>query len=411
MQNRKLVKILKTLTQDEFRGLNRWLKSPFFNTNTHLIILYEYLRHYFPEFDSGKLNKEKVFAKLFPQLDFNKDKFAALLKRLTRLTEDYLIWLESEKEEFDRRKRLLKVYANRNLFDLYERARFRFLEDLEKLPYRDLEYYQTQIELHADFYFHPLNNKYDLEDDSLGKLMENLDAYFVLSKLSFTNEMKSHERILKKKYDVHFLKGIEENQNIYQHNIPIKLYTLLIKLFEENSTSDFEELETIFFMNIDQLSSKDRQRIYLYGLNYASRQLNTGKSIFSKKAFEWYRFGLQDDLLIQNGKVSEISFGNIVICGCREKEFEWTEDFLITYQGQLHAKRKEDVVQYNRGLIYFYKGEFEKAFNILTSYDFEYSFQLKVRLTTLRVLFEQFLMDSTYLRTIEFLREIISAIY
>ncbi len=399
MQQSKHIQLLKTLSKEEFRRFRKLLLSPFFTTNPNLLALYDIIKKYYPIFDNPKLAKEKVFKQLFPTKAYDDNKLRGLFKEFTRLIEDFLLWQEAKVRPENRSKQLLKVYAKRNLFDWYKRGRTRYIDALAIKPYRDLEYYEEIIDLEATYLYHPARQKFDKSDNTLARLMEAIDKRFILSKLRYGFEMQNQERILQKEYDLHFWELIETEITKPNSNRVIELFSLLVKLFA-NEAGSLAKLEQSFFTHIEELRLIDAQLVHDYTINYLIRKVNLGHTHFSTKTLEWYKFGLKNHLLLQNGKISEAAFGNIIIYACREKEFAWAKNFMDTYKEKINSKHSNQVLEFNLGLWHYYKGELDDAFSVLRSYDFHDSFQIKVRFNTLRILFEQFLADDSYYDTV-----------
>lgn len=399
MQQSKHIQLLRTLTKKEFRRLRKLLQSPFFTTNPNLLVLYDLLKKYYPAFDASKLTKEKTFKQLFANKAYDDNKMRGILKEFTRLIEDFLLWQEAKLKPANRQKQLLKVYAKRNLFDWYKRGRTRHITSLETKPYRDLEYYEELIDLEAAYLYHPDRQKFDKSDNTLAHLMEAIDKRFILSKLRYGFEMQNQERILQKEYDLHFWELVEVEIAKPNKNRVIELFSLLVKLFA-NEADSLAILEQSFFNHIGELRLIDAQLVHDYTINYLIRKVNLGHTHFSTKTLEWYKFGLKNHLPLQNGKISEAAFGNIIIYACREKEFAWAKNFMDTYKEKINSKQSNQVLQFNLGLWHYYKGELDDAFSVLRSYDFHDSFQIKVRFNTLRILFEQFLVDDSFYDTL-----------
>ncbi len=396
MNQSKLIQILSTLSKDEFIQFRKVLQSPFFVSNDIPLKLYDSIRRYYPVFDSAKLLKTQVFKKIYPDRPYDDNRMRDMMRKLTQLLNDFLVWLELKKNKQDYQKRLVNAYSKRPLFDWYQKSRTDVLNKMESMPYRGLDYYQDLFELHHDFLYHPERQKFDQKDETLEQLADCLDKRFVLSKLQIGIEIRNQERITKKKFDFRFSELILSELTVDNNNIALQLFGQLFKIFDTDNHSDFKLLENLFFPNINMLRLQDIQLIYFYGLNYINRKVNESNPEFSSKAFEWYKFGLKDGLLIQNKKISEISFSNIIIYGCRKQDFNWTKLFIEEYCNKVHAVQLEDLIQFNWGLWHFYKGALEEAFSLLNKYNFHHSFQLKVRLTSIRVLFEQFLKNHSY---------------
>jgi len=61
MIGKKLMKLLAALTPVEFRRMRKLFQSPIYTSDPHHLILYDYIRKYYPTFDSPHLEKEKLF--------------------------------------------------------------------------------------------------------------------------------------------------------------------------------------------------------------------------------------------------------------------------------------------------------------------------------------------------------------
>lgn len=396
MHQSKFIQLLKTMNAAEFRRFRKMLQSPFFTTNINLLAFYDTIKAYYPSFESSKLSKEKIFKKIFPERRYDDNKMRALLKEMTRLVEDCFLNFDLRQSPYHRQKRLVNIYGKRELYPFFKKGIHYLIKELNTKPYRDLEYYKEVADLNLSYYFHPLTNPYDISNNALEESIDSMDHYFALYKLRYGNELRNQARIVKKSYKLRFMEAIEVESDLFESSVLIKLYRYLAKVFEEEKTESFKQLEKLYFPNIESISTEDRQLIFFYSLNFINRQVNLGYSEYSKKALEWYRYGLVDGLLIQKGRISEITFGNIVTYGCREKDFKWTKKFIEEYGEKLNSSNQEEVVQFNLGLVHFYNHELDKSFTILNKYNFPQSLQLRVRFTSIRVLFMQFLKDHTY---------------
>jgi len=75
MQNSKLITLLKALSPEEFRQFYRYIRTPFFTKSADLLKLYEAIRKHYPDFNSPKLEKERLFKHLYPKETFNDARF------------------------------------------------------------------------------------------------------------------------------------------------------------------------------------------------------------------------------------------------------------------------------------------------------------------------------------------------
>ena len=397
MKGGKLFELLKSLSKAEFKDLKKVVCSPIYNTNERMLLLYEALKLQFPDFDTSEKGKEKLFAKVFSEESFNNYKIHRLFTQMTQVLEEYLLLLEHRENTIERKKSLVNIYSKRNLKAFFDREIKLWSAELSTNPFQDLEYYQQQLLLNDAIYFHPLHNKYDAEDEALDHLMNSLDHYFILAKMRYGLSLKNRERILNKPVVWRFGKAIqkEAEQSMMQDHPLFQLYQLAFLLLDKNELSDFSPYEKLLFQHLDQFSN-DAKILFFSGLNYVNRQVNQGIVGFSKKALEWYRLGLQKELLLDKGKLNEVTFGNMVIYGCREKEFAWTNEFMENYAHLLEDKHREEVLAYHIAVWHFYQQHFSKTYATIMNFAFPDSYFLKSRLLAIRAVFENFLQDDNY---------------
>ncbi len=399
MKDTKLIKLLKSLSATEIRWLYKFLLSPFYNSNEILLRFFEHLRKSHPTFDSPSLEKEKVFQKLFPGKPFDDKRLRTLRSQLKSLVEQFLVAWKLRNHEFRNRRLLIESLGDRNLYDLFEKGILSLKNELEALPYRDLEFHTQMAFLNYDYFFHPLTKKHTLRDDALIDLMESVDQQFALAKLHIGSELKNREKILSKRYEIRFFEELskEFKKGFMKDNLAIQLYNNVLKLYlPESDHSIFYLLKKQFSENLDLLRRTDLSFILNQLTNYAAVQINRGDSEFYAEALYLYKLGLKNDLILEKQRIDEAIFGNIIILGCQAKEFQWTRDFINNYQKYLPDDVRSDAVALNMGLWYFHQGNYEKAQDHFFNHPFSHYYQPKARISLIKTLFEQYLIEDSF---------------
>lgn len=59
--------------------------------------------------------------------------------------------------------------------------------------------------------------------------------------------------------------------------------------------------------------------------------MNRKNTAFVQQGFEWYRWDLTQNILIQNGELSHFAYMNIVGMGLNQAEFDWVANFIPRY--------------------------------------------------------------------------------
>ncbi len=392
----KLLTLFKAMNLAEMKRFKKVLQSPFFTGNKNLLPLYEYIRKYYPDFDSPKLAKELVFQKLFPGESYNAYKMRTTMKECSAAIEEYFVHIEVRRTSFNREKILLKALGNRNIMTPFKRKTQSLLAELDALPYRDLEYYFERAQLDFDYYFHPLTQEFSLDDATIVRLMESIDAQYLLAKLRIGSELKSRERTMAKQYEIKFLNEMLSDTQLAS-NPAYDLYELLFDLYQNERQKDvFGQLKISLSKNIKQLRRIDQSLLMTQLINYTIRQLNIGHSEFYKEALDLYKLALENDLVLENQKVKPAVFNNIVVMACYTEEFNWARTFMDRYKDYLDISSREDVISHSRGLLYFYQNDFENAYNQFSNIAFSHEWQPSARANAIRTLYELFLLDDSF---------------
>lgn len=399
MHSSRLIKLLKTLEEEELKRLLKFLKSPFFNANPRIVQLYEYLRKYHPEYQSPKLQKEKVFAKLFPSRPFNYSKLTNLMSDFSQLVEEYLILLEYKQDQFQKQEMLAKAFGRRNAYDLFEKGTMKLLAELDEQPFRDIAYFEKAKRLLGSYFFHPLTKKYQTSVDYPEEMMDHLDLHFLLSKLQLSAELLSRQKYLSKKYEIKWLEeSLKESEIISSEELPLLLvYSNLIRLMDQPETAQFYLVKQEFKTHLKKIPQSDQFFIFQQLLNYAIQQINRGVFTFNKEALELYKIGLSLGILMEKGQMTESTFSNIVSAASVLKEFDWAASFIDQYQGFLEEHIRESVCILSYAILSFRKGDYSKSIDLLQQYPFSMILhQLKARSYIVRCWYEEYLLNEEY---------------
>ncbi len=395
IRNLKLIRLLKNLSDKEFKLFKKFLQSPFHTTNPNMLLLYNYLSKYHPDYDSKRLTKEDIYNRIFPKSPFSATKFNKLIYDLAQLTEEFLVQLNLQSDQFQKQKLLTQTFGQRNMHDFFSKSTSSLFKYLDSLPVQDLYYHHHSAELQFNFYFHPLTTKNLFPDEKLLHLLDNVNHQYLLAACRLICELRTKEITINKSYDIPFL---EELKDRLQHpgvkdNFLIRIYRSLLILYETQKLEDYNQLKHDLIENIHKLQKFDQSQLFAQILNYAIRQLNLGNTSFYKEALDLYKVALANKLVVENNRIDDAIFGNIISLGCHEKEFEWTSQFINEHQIYLDESSKADTVAFYTGVWHFHQENFDKAFNQLWDHPFSSLYQTKVRLKIIEIQYEKFLTD------------------
>ena len=114
MRNSRLINLLRCIEKNELKELKRQLKTKTTSTSSNLIELYYIITQFHPNYDSEKLDKEKVFKTLFKKSSKKSRKLDDLIFQMSKQVEQFLICKRLENDELTATNILLKELSKRN---------------------------------------------------------------------------------------------------------------------------------------------------------------------------------------------------------------------------------------------------------------------------------------------------------
>lgn len=401
MHRSKLIYHLQALDKAELKRLLVFLKSPFYNANPNLLKLYQLLRGYHPDFASSKLSKEKIFRRLFPEKVYNHQKLLNLMSDFTALLKKYLQILELEKGKKWQDRLLIQAYAHRpKCYRTFIKAINKREEQLETVPYQDAEYHRQKFELSQWYIKHPATDKFKLSKKQYDYAMQQLDHWYLHEKILLSCEMKAREKPLSEEYDIWLLSEMrkEASQYLSSDTAPILgIYNGMLDLLEQESTEAYTRLKVNLMEHSTRFTRRQKQDLLQSLINFTIRQGNQGKQEFLQENLELYQFGLQEELLLEQGILNDMVYISIVNVALRSGALEWCQAFIRTYAEKLEPSTRKDAEALATALWLYAAREPVPTVELLRRIEFlNVYYQIQARVLLIKVYFEAFQLDDTY---------------
>lgn len=396
MQEGKLIKLLKALNREEFRNLEDYLNSPFFlKKSKDALLLYKALKRQHPDFKSVVLTKKRVFKKVYHDQDYSDGKMRNLLSKLVKVTESYLLHLDTEKDEFEKEKRLMLVYKKRKITNEFIKSIRSLKNKLKNNPLKDVNYFFQLYSLDKHLYFNENTPEAHKTIEVLKNSLQNFHHYFVLERIYFGMDLKNREAIYKEKHNF----KIDDFSNIIpKNNLIYKIYKTLFQLLEDKSSISFLELNKLYHKHINKISHKDKAIIFIIIQNFLGYQLAQNEELFIPIAFQHFKIGLEEKFLINNGKLNPTLYLNISITASRLKKYKWTHSFIEKYTVYLPIKIKELAKNLATGYLEFNKKNYLGTLDILSKINKEKNvYTQKINNLSIRTYFKLFQQRESYL--------------
>ena len=391
MQKSRLLELFKSLDKIEVKKLRKWVRSPFFNQREDVILLFDYLEKSRPFEKTAKLHREYIFSKIFPNEKYNEKKIGYAQSFLLTEIKKFIAYEEFSKNEMRPQIHLTRSLRKRGLNRHFESEWKNANVLLESQPIRNSDYhffnYLLQNEQHE--YSNSLSRK---EPKGLQEASNELTNYFIAQKLKQSCDQLNAQKLIGADYQQDFITMVLhflEDKDI-SNSPAIEIYYQSYKtLSETDDISRYENLKKILKKNSEKFPKSELKYLFLVAINYCIKQLNAGKSDFSKEVLDLYKEGLTQEVFLTNGYLARFTYKNIVSAAIHLKEFEWVEKFIYSYKEKLEMEWREDMFNYNLAVLYCNLPDYEKAMNLLQQAEFDDIFlKIAARKMLLKIYFD-----------------------
>jgi hypothetical protein len=381
MQKSVLTEIVRSLSKKEQRDLNKWLQSPAHNQRQDVIRLFDFLVKSLTNGDAT-VEKEQAWRAIFPAQPYDdaylRQVMYFLLKAIIALT---------------------RIYRKRKLEKAYKQAHRLGEESLENQPLRNAYYYLNKFFLEQEEYEHKLG-KTQNAPVNLQEMANALEQWFVMEKLLAGNAMLAHHKVFQKaNYDsgllTEVLDYVDKRQFVEEASIGVYYYAYMAAT-NPMEVSYFERLEELIHEKSAGLFTISEMRnLYLTALNYCAAKVNQGDLEYCRKALKFYRSGMEKEVLLENNQITRYTFGNAVAFAVKVGEFEWAEHFIKKFQHHLDEKERHSIVNFNLSRVYFEKGDYGKAQDLLTQFEYDdMLFNIIAKTMLLKIYYENADLDA-----------------
>lgn len=395
----KLIQLLQSLSTKEWKRLTEYVSSPFFNKNKRVIKLLGLLKKGHPSYTN--LNKEKLFRQIFTDKpSYNDALLRALMTDLTKLVEDFMVYIHYEQEVYLQKQWLLKELLNRLLFDLFEKKMKTIYKWYDKQNANAPLFFFHQSQLRQLSYEYTTITNHRAVEHDLQKAINHLDHYFLAEKLRYAWIALNRQKVLATEYDLGYffkdIKQLEQQVDFDKYPIIHIYYGLVLLLQNVDAEAQFQKLEKLL-LQYDTLFSKEELRQF-YGvlINYCNWQFINGEQAYVYKALALFKIMLQKGMLYRgnNVDISPHNFMNMVTVGLKAKDFEWVKQFIKEQQQYLQEKYRKVVPVHSLAAWHFAQKNYAAMLDELRTIQFsdfefiDYTYYLDYRVLLSKTYYE-----------------------
>ena len=374
MKNHKLIRLFKTLNQQELRELKQFVRSPFYNRRQDVIRLFDTLRKIikYPE----KLTAEKLFVKVYPEQFFHASNLAHVMSYLLKIIEEYLIQQEVNREGKERYFYLIRAYRRRNLNKALQRKIIQAEVLLRQQNTKNLQTHYDYYRLGMEIYNVQKRQKRTVVT-ALQETANYLDLYLIGKKLHQSCILLTHSALSSQQYELGLLKNIlnylemPAQKALLNEPSLVLWYHALQTFLAPNKEQHFQKLKHFLPQTSQYFSQAECSDFYQIALNFCIKRLNQGQQIYIQEAFNLYKRGLAIDIFFEDDYLSPFTYKNIIALGLGLKEYKWVKQFIHDYKKKLPPQHREQSFKYNLARWHFEQQNYKDALMLLQVVTFQ----------------------------------------
>jgi len=395
MHNSKLTHYLSAFSKIELNQFMEFVHSPYFNKNEKLNHFCSLLCSHYPSFRNKLIEKEQMHAALFGELSYKEQRINDLMSYLTKLAEDFLS-LKGMNKSAAKKQFLLVELRERNLDKYFHKTLRNTKQVNEKAPSNNYEYFYNNfmLEYEEDLFFRKKETRE--RNESLQKKVDNLDIFYLSTKLNNLCEMINRSNIVQVEYRLNLLTELltylKGNIHKYLDFPAISIYyQVLLTLTESENEKHYHRLKVLLADNYKSFEHEEAKQMYEYVQNYCIKKLNSGNNDYLPELLALYQSLLENKMIFElDGSLSQWDYKNIVSIANRLKQFDWTENFIHQYKDHLAPECRENAYNFNLASFYYSKQDYKKALKLLQQVEYtDLYYHLSAKSLLLKAYYEQ----------------------
>jgi len=374
MKSSKLIKILSSLSEKEFKNFEKSAFNHFHKTDKNISFL-KFLSKNYPKFKEENITKEIVFHIIYKNESFADIRIRELMSATFKYLQFFLVTIENNSSDFYYQLSLLKQYYKRRLDSLYLAQLKVVKKILKKDNFKNKEYFRRKYllaSLENDYFNHKRIRSFD---ENIQVMLNNFDFYYFSTKLIESCEMLNRQKLLNQTYNLNLFKEIEEiienNVGDYLNQPMILCYFEIFKLLKTNDDIEqYKRTVKILKKHTSFITPNELKSLFDFPKNYCIGNINKGNENYIEVLFELQQYLIYKEFNQTNGFISNSDYNNIITIALKLKKFEWSKVFIEKYKNKVTLKHRENAYNINKAYLYYSLKEYGNTLDLLNEIKF-----------------------------------------
>ncbi len=371
MHNSRLVLLLKTLTPKEIREFRKYINSPYFNQRTDVIQLFESLVNFIFKMEMIP-DKPFLFHQIYPNEKFDDLQFRLLFSYCFKKLEQFLVAQMDVSDKIKNQIKLSRIYRERNLPKHFQSSLKKAQNLQQKHLVRNAEYYTNHTQILLEEY-HFTSSSQRTGAQNLQEISDNIDITFFTQKLRQICFSLSHQTIYKTEYNFGMLKEMIhyiETQNLLHIPAIAVYYYGYYAMIQPDKIHYYEKLKALLFQYANHFPAVEIRDLFLMTINLSIKRLNEGDKRIVRELLDLYKEGLKREYLLNNAILSRFTHRNIITIGLIQKDYNWVENFILSYKDRIEEQFQKSSYTYNMARLEYARKNYATVLKLLQKSDY-----------------------------------------
>jgi hypothetical protein len=334
-----------------------------------VIKLFELIKKAYPGFEEGKIEKTKVYKKIFHSKPYKDSTMRLLMYYLSEAVEKYLAISGFSNNEFRFKESLASQFYERGLVKDFEKVLSTQKQHLEKVKFKDHDYFMNNfiyLEENLNLLYLKFEGKYEkfLTKENLESVTNNLTYYYLIKVFKFYTVSLNTMSLFNIEIDTSLFENLLVNFDEASFNsMPVIdiYYRIILSFAEPDEEKHYFRIKELIINNDDAIDRASQIDIFINLENYCHRKYRVGENKFLDESLQIYKLELERNLHLDRGYMSSQFYTSAVVTGCRLEEFEWVREFIDKYKKDLKKESREPMYYYGLAFLENHTKNYEKA--------------------------------------------------
>ena len=371
----KLLTLLQALHPQEHQAFEKFLQSPFFKSSEMYLLFFREIRKRSKTFNLNKDQLHAAYRRCFGPTSLNDTKWYNLASGLSKQIEQFLVvQLVTAPEDdttsllYDRM--LVRAMGNRNMGATFRNEAARVIDKTLSRSGADTDDQQMALHyLNKQVYFNPDTHRFNPQSAYLQSASDYLDQYYCIEKLRYAAELNARASIFGVHHEQPLLDAVLDfsisNRATYQYPVWAIYTDLLLYYRQGGGEQSYRQLMARFENQFDHFSKSEQAAVSRHLINIGIN-LATHNVEIETELLRLYKLLIKGNVLLQDNRITQLSFINISNLAATCKEFVWGRQFIADFGPYLEAGKRKPTVDLALAGICYYEGNLEQAWVHLT---------------------------------------------